>query len=319
MKEPGQDFRSWTLVYRKYWLCLGRFTTMLIKALRAHFTQRASFIAPFCHKYWRKKHAVFPKRIAGSKLNKESVNVKSEPWRPPSVAWEGCSFHSAFVKTLSVFTTISTKSAKPAAENTFTPIDMKSPKTLEKMSLPLAALLTLVSRWGYCSLPSLNCIEKQQCAGKELLTLYCSPQTLQDGKKEVWSFPRLSWVTLNPFNSLLPLVPRNNFRVSHSRPAPPDFYHPTPYQVTSRCKLPRCSASWHGPDGHLPPCSCTSEAYFSEMRTWVGMLACISTKAATERACVKKKKWLRGATGVQAVPEGRQTQEHRTHDTFRME
>lgn len=130
-------------------------------------------------------------RPVGCKLNGESMNVKSEPQRAPRLLAmcrlrrQRCCFHCTFVKTRSVFMTISTKSAKPAAENTFTPIDMKSPKTLEKMSLPLAALLSLVSHWGYHSLLSLNCIEKQQCAGKELLTPYCSPQTPQEGKKSL--------------------------------------------------------------------------------------------------------------------------------------
>lgn len=40
------------------------------------------------------------------------------------------------------------------------------------------------------------------------------------------------------------------------------------------------------------------------------MLACISTKAATEHAYEKQ---LRGSTRVQAVQEGRQTREHGTH------
>lgn len=40
------------------------------------------------------------------------------------------------------------------------------------------------------------------------------------------------------------------------------------------------------------------------------MLACISTKAATEHAHEKQP---RGSTRIQAVQEGRQTREHGTH------
>lgn len=57
----------------------------------AHFIQKASFIAPFCHKYWRNKHAlsqVLSKRIVGSKLNEErggACEYKDHPasWLPP--------------------------------------------------------------------------------------------------------------------------------------------------------------------------------------------------------------------------------------------
>lgn len=79
-----------------------------------HFTQKASFIAPFCHKYWRNKQAlsqVLSKRIVGSKLNEEPGGA-CEGKTAQSLGFhlkEGhglrrqrCSFHSTSVKTLSV-------------------------------------------------------------------------------------------------------------------------------------------------------------------------------------------------------------------------
>lgn len=54
---------------------------------------------------------------------------------------------------------------------------------MEKIFLPLAALLTWCPSAGYHSQLSLKCIKKQECVGKDLLTPYCSPQTLQEEEK----------------------------------------------------------------------------------------------------------------------------------------
>lgn len=168
--------------------------------------------------------------------------------------------------------------------------------------------------WSWCpsavyhSLLSLKCIKKQEWAGKgaPAHTLLLSPDSTR-GREISLTFSHLSWITLNPFNSLLPLVPGNNLRVSHSWPASPGslgFYYPT---LTKRHPNVSFQSIQHHEDAQLV----TDLHHAAALQTLIslhwehewGMLACICTKAATEMH-------MRGrprGTRIQAAQEGRQT------------
>lgn len=130
-------------------------------------------------------------------------------------------------------------------------------------------------------------------------TLLLSPDSTR-GEKISLKFPPLSSYS-ESFNSLLPLVPGNNLRVSHWS-APPGSLglSSNPYQVTSKVldilTMPRWSQTG------------TTQLHFIQKLIFLfwehkwRMLACISTKAATEHAHERR---LRGTTNIQAAQEGR--------------
>lgn len=129
--------------------------------------------------------------------------------------------------------------------------------------------------------------ETRVCRQGPAHTLLLSPDSTR-GREISLKFSHLSWITLNPFNSLLPLVPGNNLRVSHSWPAPPGslgFYHPTPTKWHPNVSF---QSIQHHEDAQMV----TDLHHAAPLPTLIslhgehewGMLACISTKAAIEHA-----------------------------------
>lgn len=103
---------------------------------------------------------------------------------------EGCSFHSTFVKTLSVLNVhfylqnlLEKNSQVCCRKHLLHQWTWNHPRLWKRCFCPLLLFWPWCPSAGYCSLLSLKCIEKQECAGKDLIIPYCSPQTLQEVKK----------------------------------------------------------------------------------------------------------------------------------------
>lgn len=114
--------------------------------------------------------------------------------------------------------------------------------------------------------------ETRVCRQGPAHTLLLSPGSTR-GREVSLKFSHLSWITLNPFNSLFPLVPGNNLRVSHSWPAPPGslgFYHPTPTKWHPNVSFQSIQHHGDAQTVRPAPCCCTSNTYFSARRAQVG-------------------------------------------------
>lgn len=137
--------------------------------------------------------------------------------------------------------------------------------------------------------------ETRVCRQRPAHTLLLSPDSTR-GREISLKFSHLSWITLNPFNSLLPLVPGNNLKVSHSWPAPPGSL-PSDIQMWaskafSTMKMPRRSRT------------CTVLLHFRGIESTSGGCWPASPPRQPQNMHVRGRP--RG-TRVQAAQEGRQT------------
>lgn len=124
--------------------------------------------------------------------------------------------------------------------------------------------------------------EKQECVGKNLLTPYCSPQSLQEGKRICCYCPLLLNYSKPLYLSTSPVIwgrPYSNLYVSHTWPASLGtlgFYHPIP-------------TKWH-PNASFQNVQHRDNAKRSDLshtaapQLFEGVLVCISLQAAREHA-----------------------------------